>query len=107
MPRKRRDDRSPYREIWERKADGRALCALVHGDVGWLMWLREPGDSGYSSRNPEYDGPEDATIDFLLSNGQRDEYPASWALPLATVERALEHFRETGARAPFVKWHAD
>jgi hypothetical protein len=71
------------------------------------MYLSEPGDSGFSSRNPDYDGPEDAEIDYILSNGQRDFYPASWALPLAIVERALEHFRATGERAPFVTWHAD
>ena len=96
-----------YREIWERRPDGRALCALIHGDQGWLMYLREPGDSGFSSRNLDYAGPEDATIDYVLSNGQRDEYPASWALPLRVVERALAHFRKTGERAPFVEWHPD
>jgi hypothetical protein len=96
-----------YREVWENKPDGRALCALIHGDVGWLMYLREPGDSGFSSRNPAYAGPAHAVIDYMLSNGQRDEYPASWALPVATVERALAYFRKTGDRAPFVEWHAD
>jgi len=83
------------------------MCALINGDQGWLMYLREPGDSGFSSRNPDYAGPADATIDYLLSNGQRDEYPASWALPLEVVERALEHFVATGEQAPFVKWHED
>jgi hypothetical protein len=97
----------PYREVWENKPDGRALCALINGDRGWLMWLSEPGDTGYSSRNPAYDGPEEAVIEYILTNGQRDEYPASWALPVEIVERALAHFRETGDRAPFVEWHAD
>jgi hypothetical protein len=98
----------PYREVWERKGDdGPALCALINGDRGWLMYLNEPGDTGYSSRDPGYDGPDDAVIDYVLSNGQRDEYPASWALPVEIVERALAHFRETGERAPFVEWHPD
>jgi hypothetical protein len=96
-----------FREIWENEPDGRALCALINGDLGWLMYLREEGDSGFSSRNPDYAGDEDATIEYRLSNGQVDEYPASWALPVAVVERALAHFRETGERAPFVTWHAD
>jgi hypothetical protein len=99
--------RSNFREVWEKKPDGRALCALNNGDVGWLMYLQEPGDTGWSSRNPAYDGPADAELEYYLSNGQRDVYPASWALPIAVVERALEHFRQTGERAPFVEWHSD
>lgn len=98
---------SKFREVWERKPDGPVLCALINRDVGWLMYLSEPGDSGWSSRNADYAGPEDAVIEYRLSNGQLDEYPAAWALPLATVERALEHFRNTGERAPFVEWHPD
>jgi hypothetical protein len=27
----------PYREVWERQPDGRALCALIHGDQGWAL----------------------------------------------------------------------
>jgi hypothetical protein len=42
-------DASPYREVWANRDDGRALCVLINGDCGWLMYLREPGDSGYSS----------------------------------------------------------
>jgi hypothetical protein len=83
---------SDYREVWERTPDGRG---------------RESGDPGFSSRNPAYAGPEGAVLDYVLENGQRDEYPAAWALPVATVERALAHFRETGERAPFVDWHED
>lgn len=71
------------------------------------MWMDVPNGVSYGSRNPAYDGPEEAVIYYVLSNGQRDEYPASWALPVETVERALEHFRETGERAPFVEWEAD
>jgi hypothetical protein len=96
-----------YREIWEHKEDGRALCALIHGARGWLMHLKEPGDTGYSSRDLEYTGDPDAMMDFVLSNGQRDEYPVAWTLPLEVVERALAYFRETGERAPFVSWHPD
>jgi len=71
------------------------------------MYLLEPGDCGYSSRDPDYDGNPGATMDFFLSNGQRDAYPLAWTVPLLVVERALDHFRRTGKRAPFVTWHAD
>jgi hypothetical protein len=106
-PKAKKRDAAQYREVWEHKEDGRSLCALIHGDRGWLMYLREPGDPGYCSRDPDYDGAPDAMMDFVLSNGQRDEYPVAWTLPLDVVERALAHFRRTGSRAPFVTWHAD
>ena len=68
-------DRSKYQEIWAETADGQFMCALINGKLGWLMYLRESGDAGFSSRNPRYDGPPDAELDYFLSNGQRDEYP--------------------------------
>ena len=95
------------REIWVAGPQGRSLCALVDGEVGWLMVLREPGDAGFSSRNPAYAGPVDAGIDFMLANGQRDKYPAAWTYPVETVMRAVAYFRSTGRRPPFIAWHDD
>lgn len=85
-------DRSRFAEVWAVTPDGQAMCALINGDLGWLMYLRENGDAGFSSRNPEYTGPADAEIEYYLRNGQWDTYPASWALPVAEVRRALEYF---------------
>jgi hypothetical protein len=98
---------SPFDEVWVQSPDGQALCALINGDRGWLMYLREEGDSGFSSRNPDYDGPPDAQIEYRLNNGQHDLYPASWALPIAEVRRALEYFEREHRRPPFVVWHED
>lgn len=96
-----------YREIWVENADGQSICALINGDLGWLMFLRYSGDPGFSSRNPDYNGAESAAIDYVLFNGQRDRYPASWALPFAVVDRALEYFRNEGKPPRFVFWHND
>jgi hypothetical protein len=71
------------------------------------MHLRENGDSGFSSRSPDYDGPTDAQIEYRLSNGQHDLYPASWALPVATVRQALEYFERKHQRSPFVVLHEE
>jgi hypothetical protein len=30
-------DPSRFREVWVTKEDGQALCALINGDLGWLM----------------------------------------------------------------------
>jgi hypothetical protein len=89
------------------------------------MYLRhDQGDSGFSSRNPMFD-ESDATlsglafdgrfgrdrvpvITYRLSNGQKDDFPASWALPEPDIMRALEYFVEhDGRRSPFVRWHDD
>jgi hypothetical protein len=98
---------TPFREIWVDGPDGQSLCALISGDVGWLVYLREPGDAGFSSRNPAYAGPAEAVTSFVLSNGQKDEYPSAWLYPLAEVERAIGHFRATGMPPPFITWHSD
>jgi hypothetical protein len=83
------------------------MCALINGDRGWLMYLRWDGDAGFSSRNPAYDGPSNAEIEYQLSNGQHDMYPASWALPLAQVRQALDFFDLNHRPPPFVVWHND
>lgn len=57
------------------------------------MYLRsDEGDPGYSTRNPDYAGPEDAKIEYRLENGQVDEYPAAWNIPTPEALRALAHF---------------
>jgi len=87
--------------------DGQFLCALINGDRGWLMYLRESGDSGFSSRNPNYTGPPHEEIEYELSNGQHDFYPASWALPIAEVRRAVDFFQREHRQPPFINWHED
>jgi hypothetical protein len=95
-----------FQEIWEYFGE-KAMCALINGAQGWLMYLDEPGDSGYSSRNPAYAGPAGAKLEYYLGNGQRDEYPAAWAYPVDVIQRADDYFRREGKRAPFIEWHRD
>ncbi len=87
--------------------DGQAMCALIHGEVGWLMYLRENGDAWFSSQIPNYTGSADAQIEYYLSIGQYDTYPASWALPVEVVQRALEFFAREHRPPPWVTWHND
>jgi hypothetical protein len=96
-------------EVWisDLREDARALSLLTHRGVGWLMHLRCNGDAGSSSRNPAYDGPPNAKLNYILSNGQEDWYPASWAIPRSEAFRAVEHFLVTRERAPWVTWHDD
>jgi hypothetical protein len=98
---------SGFDEVWLEAPDGQSLCALINGEVGWLMYLRQPGDSGFSSRNPSYAGDPHAEIEYVLANGQRDAHPAGWALPLPEVRKALDYFGREHQRPPFISWHQD
>jgi len=101
-------DKKKYKEIWiYNESDEQALCALINGEYGWLMYLREEGDAGFSSRNPDYKGMEGATMEFFLNNGQCDEYPLSWVLPIDKVNSAIEYFRKYHKPPKFVVWHND
>ncbi len=84
-----------------------SLCALFNGDLGWMMYLRENGDPGFSTRNPHYTGDSDALIDYYLDNGQHDRYPAAWALPLPEIHRAIEHFILHAQPPSWLTWHND
>ncbi len=96
-----------YKEIWIELDDGQSMSALINGELGWLMYLREPGDGGFSSRNPDYDGPEDKELEFYLENGQRDFYPLSWCLPIETINRGMEFFQKEKKPPSFITWYND
>ena len=84
-----------YKEICvSNDEDEQSMTALTNGEFGWLMYLREDGDAGFSSRNPDYRGEAAETMDFYLSNGQLDEYPLAWVLPIKQIERALDYFEK-------------
>ena len=99
--------RQQFREIWLFAPGGPAICALCNGNRGWLMYLREAGDTGFSSRNPDYNGDAEAIYEYRLCNGQTDHYPAAWAIPETDLLQALEHFFVHKQRSPFVTWHED
>lgn len=99
--------RPQYLELWVFSRDDRSLCALLKGDVGWLMYLRQSGDAGFHTTNPAYSGSRDDVITYKLENGQIDEYPASWAISVSQVERALEHFLDHGVPLRELTWVND
>jgi hypothetical protein len=92
--------KSQYAEVWIDHGNFPIMCALINGDRGWLMFLRYDGDGGFSSRASDYLGPKDAVADYMLSNGQRDEYPVSWTLPVDSIYRALECFAANKSAPP-------
>ncbi len=82
---------------------------LVNGAQAGLMYLRNwDGDPGFSSRNPHYMGSVKATMEFLLSNRQMDEYPIAWTLPLEVAFGACEYFLlRQGGQSPAIVWRDD
>jgi len=102
-----------YKEIWvnsiEESEDDQSMMGLINGDLGWLMYLREEGDSGLSSRNPDYAGTDEdgETMDFLFSNGELDSYPRSYVLPVEQVMKALKYFEKHHELPKFITWHDD
>jgi hypothetical protein len=93
-----------FLEIWIDHSPYPSLCALVNGERGWLMCLRFDGDAGFSSRNPRYVGPPDAQIEYRLSNGQVDSFPAAWAYPRTDVFGALEYFARHRRVPETIEW---
>lgn len=97
-----------FSEVWmQRLSSWPAICALVNCESAWLMFLRFEGDSGLSTRNPKYSGANNAVIEYYLSNGQRDEYPASWNITTTEALRALEYFLTEEKMAPWLQWHEE
>lgn len=94
-----------FKEIWLQADNDTRLCALINGEVGWLMFLRNECDAGFSSRNPAIDSVRD--IEFELSNGQLDTYPENWTYPIDIIAAALKSYLVDGERPDQVKWHDD
>ena len=99
--------RGPFEEIWCELPDGQAMHALINGDLGFLLYTREPGDPGFSSRNPDFAGQPDDRVEFYLNNGQRDLYPAEFVLSAATVRAAVQYLKQHAKPPTFVTWFND
>jgi hypothetical protein len=93
-----------FLEIWVHHEHYPALCALVNGDLGWLMVFRFDGDTGRSSRNPSYSVPEAAEVEYYLSNGQCDVFPAAWSYAREDIFSALRYFAKNKCVPSWLSW---
>lgn len=94
-------------EVWLSLEDEASICALVNGQRALLMFLRDEGDPGFSSRNLDAVADDHRLVEFYLSNGQRDRYPYSYTVPLDLALRALEFVLVHGDKPPWIHWHDD
>jgi ribosome maturation factor RimP len=97
--------KSERAEVAVRREDG-SLVALFSGGHA-ILFLMADGRPAFTSRSAKPAGSAEARHRFTLSNGQEDEYPASWAVPAEDATRALEHYFFTGQRPSFVHWHEE
>jgi hypothetical protein len=96
-----------YAEVWICHSEFPALCALINNKLGWLMALRYDGDAGFHSLNLSYQGSKEDKIEYILSNGQMDFYPASFAYPMEIIIDALKVFAETTKFPDTINWKND
>ena len=90
-------------ELWASEDEGPSLCVLRNGVHAFLMYLRSPEDSGFVSSGKT---AANGTVEYLLSNGQLDEYPASWCIPVEQCYKALAYFFvNEGQRPEWLAWH--
>jgi hypothetical protein len=81
---------------------GPAILMLRNGSSAWLMYLREPGDSGFRSSGNE---SRRGVAAYRLSNGQVDEYPLSWCIDVEQCYKAIAYFCVNGGeKAEWVDW---
>ena len=67
-------------------------------------YLREFGDSGFVSVGEKADG----SVSYTLGNGQVDDYPRSWCIPLEKCYQALAFFFvNDGMRPEWLQWQED
>ncbi|TDK66400.1 Imm1 family immunity protein [Sapientia aquatica] len=100
-----RFDQESQFEIWANVQNGPAMCMLRSGSNSFLMYLREAGDSGFTSRGTQ---DQVGNTTYLLSNGQLDDYPRSWSIDVEQCYKAISYFFVNGGTKPdWIHWHED
>ncbi len=94
-----------FREIWMEGHGDSSLCVLTNKTRAFLMYLRYKGDCGFSSRNLNETNEE--CVDFKLSNGQTDSYPANRTVDKIQGLESLVVYFNTGERNINVDWEYD
>jgi hypothetical protein len=92
-------------EIWLEHPDGPLLCVLPGPGRVYVMYLAEEGDAGYHAVDPA-SSPE-VERGYVLSNGQRDEWPDCETVSSDNALPIVEHLLRYNERWPGVAWNND
>jgi hypothetical protein len=68
----------------------------------FLMFQDLENDICYTPLNAEKSS--DLYVDFLLSNGQMDEYPRNWLVDIKLVEKAISEYYKNGQMWDGINW---
>ena len=90
-------------EAWIVSTEESSICMLKNVNDVFLMYLRYPGDVGFVSGSQSV---ESEMTEFLMANGQADEYPLSWCIDKEMAYKALAYFFvNSGDQSPHIAWH--
>lgn len=93
-----------YEVIIDGKGES-SLFVLANDSSALFMYLRFPGDSGFSSRNPSGDASK--LQEFRLSNGQVDEKPETQLIEKGKIKDVILTYNDSGELHDSVDWFED
>ncbi len=82
--------------------DGPILIVLLNPQRAFVMWMREEGDAGMHAVDPNADGSD--SQEFVLSNGQVDEFSNFDTVSRELALDAVAHFLRARAPSPQLQW---
>ncbi len=94
-------DTETYSHLCMTRYEEDSLTIFTNADCAWLMYLREPEDSGLYVDNPAR-GEE--TAEFECSCGISLEYPASSTVSLMDAAEIARQFFESGELPDDIEW---
>ncbi|WP_343565688.1 hypothetical protein [Sphingobacterium sp.] len=85
--------------------DESSIILLKNSTHSFAIYLRFNGDAGYTTHNPK--GTTSEMKDFILTNGQRDEYPTALLVDNKDGLEILQFYLLTGEMYPGIKWQEE
>jgi hypothetical protein len=82
--------------------DERELCILINKERAFFMFLEDKDGTNYVSYDKNE--AEHPAEDFLLSNGQLDEYPKNMTKPKKIIFEVAKQFWQNGERHNKINW---
>jgi hypothetical protein len=90
-----------------------SILTLINDEYGWMLFFRYDGDAGFHTINKNYDGNDFDVLEYYLSNGQLDEYPAKYTLKEFILTRKVPEYIDwindssDGNKSPNDKFNAN
>ena len=89
-------------EVWLYSDLGSSICMLKNGSYMFLMFLEHIEDEGVVSSG---DSNTDDMVEFVLANGQVDQYPKSWCIEAELALKGLAYFYfNNGIKSEYIEW---